>query len=145
MNHYTLLTKLIRRNLPLVLLNILELWFKVSKTCVKWKGYYSHFFPLMAGTAQGGVLSPLSLTIVDVVRRSDVGCYIYHTCCAIFLCADNILSLAPSITELQLLLSTCETYLSEIDMNINVDTSNRIRFGSRFNSVCEKLLVMVAR
>jgi hypothetical protein len=58
----------------------------------------------------------------------------------------DILLLAPSITELQLLVSTCETYLSEIDVNIKVDKSNCIRFGSRFNRVCENsFLVMVAR
>ena len=44
MNHYVLLTKLISRKLPLQLLNILELWFKISKTCVKWEGYFSSFF-----------------------------------------------------------------------------------------------------
>jgi retron-type reverse transcriptase len=93
MNHYILLTKLIRRNLPLVLLNIMELWFKVSKTCVKWEGCESHFFSLMAGLRQGGVLSPLLFAIfiddlVDVVRRINVGCCISRICCAIFLYAD---------------------------------------------------------
>jgi hypothetical protein len=144
MNHYVLLTKLARRNLPLALLNILELWFTISQTCVKWEGCFSHFFPLTAGVRQGGVLSPVLFAIfiddlVDVVRRTNVGCYISHICCAIFLYADDILLLAPSITGLQLLLSACESYLRDIDMNINVNKSHCIRFGPRFNRACEKL------
>ena len=77
--------------------------------------------------------------IVDTVRRTNVGCYVNFICCAIFLYADDIVLLAPSVTGLQFLLTTCERYLSEIDMNINVSKSTCIRFGPRFSNVCEKL------
>jgi len=46
MNHYALLIKLMDRRLPNEILNILELWFNISVTCVKWNGSMSHFFRL---------------------------------------------------------------------------------------------------
>ena len=46
------------RKLTTELLNIFELWFNISVTGVKWNGYVSHFFTLVVGVRQGGVLSP---------------------------------------------------------------------------------------
>ena len=79
--------------------------------------------------------------IVDTVRHTNVGCYVNLICCAIFLYADDIVLLAPSVTGLQFLLTACERYLSETDMNINVSKSTCIRFGPRFSrpNMCEKL------
>ena len=101
------------------------------------------FFQSLAGVRQGGVLSPLMFAIfiddiVDMVRRTNVGYYVNFTCCAIYLYADDIVLLAPSVTGLQFLLTACERYLSEIDMNINVSKSTCIRFGPRFSITCAK-------
>jgi Reverse transcriptase (RNA-dependent DNA polymerase) len=70
MNHFALLCKLMKRNYPAVqLLTILETWFTVTVTCVKWKGHLSSFFPLRVGVRQGGVLFPLffAMFIDDLV------------------------------------------------------------------------------
>jgi Reverse transcriptase (RNA-dependent DNA polymerase) len=75
--------------------------------------------------------------VVDTVRRTNVGCSVHFICCAIFLYADDIVLLKPSVTGLQLLLTTCERYLSEIGVNINVSKSTCIKFGPRFSNVCE--------
>ena len=45
----------------------------------------------------------------------------------IVLYADDILLLAPSIRELQLLLQTCEAELIYLDMTINVNKKATIR------------------
>jgi hypothetical protein len=74
--------------------------------------------------------------IVERVRRTNVGRYVHFICCARFLYADDNVLLAPSVTGLQLSLTTCERYLSEIGMNINVSKSTCIRFGARFSNVC---------
>ena len=81
MNHYALLLKLMDRNVPVNLLSIFEVWFTISKTCVKWQNYLSAFFNLSAGVRQGGVLSPLLFAIfindiVHSVQLANVGCYI---------------------------------------------------------------------
>jgi hypothetical protein len=44
MNHYALLIKLMNRKLPVQLLTILETWFSISVTCVKWDKLVSYFF-----------------------------------------------------------------------------------------------------
>jgi len=47
------------------LLALIEFWFRVSVTCVNWKGNFSAFYSLTAGVRQGGVLSPFySLSIL---------------------------------------------------------------------------------
>ena len=134
------------RNLPAPLLALLETWFSISTTCVKWCGHESFFFRLQAGVRQGGVLSPLlfSLAIDSIVykiKSANVGCYISTTCCSIFLYADDILLLSPTVTGLQILLSVCEKELVDLDMRINVKKSFCIRFGSRYNAQCSEIVL----
>ena len=62
---------------------------------------YSHFFSLLAGVREGGVLSPLLFTIfidslADKVRSTGVSCYLNYLCVSIFLYADDILLIALS-------------------------------------------------
>jgi len=78
MNHYALFIKLMEKKLPNEILNILEQWFIISVTCVKWNGHVSHFFRLFTGVRQGGVLSPFLFAIftdnvVDKVRATNAG------------------------------------------------------------------------
>jgi hypothetical protein len=74
MTHYVVLTKRNPINLSLQPLDILELWFKISKTRVKWERYFSSFFELVAGTRQEGVLSPLLFAIfMDNIVESRCG------------------------------------------------------------------------
>jgi len=55
------------RKLTTELLNIFELWFNISVTGVKWNGYVSHFFTLVVGVRQGGVLSPFFLPFLSTI------------------------------------------------------------------------------
>jgi hypothetical protein len=145
MNHYALLCKLMKRNYPLQLLIILETWFAVTVTCVKWKDHVSSFFRLQVGVRQGGVLSPLlfAMFIDDLVSRvksANAGCYLSFSCCCIFLYADDILLLSPSIAGLQLLVDACELECDSLDMRINVNKSCCVRFGNRFNEPCSEIV-----
>ena len=49
---------------------------------------------------------------------------------------DDILIIAPSVCELQRLLSICEVELEWLDMSINVKKSCCIRIGQRCDAVC---------
>ena len=91
--------------------------------------------------------SPIAFTIcyfldsiVLRVKSLNVGCYISLVCCRIYLYADDILLLSPSITGLQLLLNACEQELDDLDMRINVKKSTCIRFGRRYNDKCAELI-----
>jgi hypothetical protein len=95
----------------------------------------------MAGIRQGGVLSPYFFAVyvdflVNKIQSRNIGCYFYGLCAAIFLYADDIILLAPSIGGLQQLLQLCEAAVEEIDMKINVSKTTCIRFGNRCNAEC---------
>jgi len=145
MNHFVLFIKLRDRRLPLQLLNIFVLWFSMSKTCVRWGSYDSHFINLAAGVRQGGVLSPyfFAIFVDDIVSKvveSSVGCYIRNIL-FYFLCADNIILLSPSVCGLQRLLRVCEMAINEIDMKTNASKTVciRIHVGPRSDSTCAGL------
>ena len=79
MNHYVLFTKLIERKLPSQILSILEKWFNLFETCVRWGDQTSSFFKLTAGVRQGGILSPFLFAIfidglVNKIKDANVGC-----------------------------------------------------------------------
>ena len=61
-------------------------------------------------------------------------------CCCIFLYADDIILLSPTVHGLQVLLNVCEKYLIEVGMSINVKKSVCIRFGQRFNIQCTEMV-----
>jgi hypothetical protein len=124
-NRYALFVKLMKRKLPIKLLKVLELLFSTAVTCVKFNGNVSKFFSLLAGVRQGGVLSPVLFAVfiddlVLKVKDTNAGCYFSSICASIFLYADDILLISPTISGLQCLLSICEHELSDLDMRINV-------------------------
>jgi len=145
MNHFALFIKLMDRKIPDELLSIFETWFVISVTCVKWKNVFSFQFVLVVGVRQGGVLSPILFAIfidniVCTVKETNVGCYISSVFCSIFLYADDILLVAPTVTALQIILDACETELKYLDMRVNVKKSACIRFGSRCEAQCSEII-----
>ena len=79
-------------------------------------------------------------SFVDKVRLTDVGCYISHVCVSIFLYADDILLIAPSVSALQILLSVCEDEFRTLDTQLNTKKSTCIRFGERHKVSCAGLV-----
>ena len=77
MNHYGLFVKLMKRRIPDNLLLLLESWFAIGMTCVKWHNVWSIWFRLSCGIRQGRVLFPYLFAIyidslVEKVQTSDV-------------------------------------------------------------------------
>jgi Reverse transcriptase (RNA-dependent DNA polymerase) len=143
-NHFALFIKLMERHLPNTLLSILESWFALSTSCVRWNSRVSRVFTLQAGVRQGGVLSPLLFAIyiddmVDKITNENIGCFISSACLSIILYADDIILIAPTVSGLQRLLTVCENELVLLDMQINVKKSMCIRFGPRFDHECAEL------
>ena len=141
MNHNGLFINLMKRLIPVELLNVFENWFSTCYTSVKWFSCFSSFFKLECGVRQGGVLSPYLFAVfidnisVNIVNTA-AGCYIDRTCVSIILYADDILLIAPSVTALQRLINVCATELAWLDMSINCSKSVCVRVGPRFNSNC---------
>ena len=58
---------------------------------------------------------------------------------SLFLYADDILLIAPSVSALQTLLNVCEEELKLLDMQLNIQKNMCIRFGARFRVRCKSL------
>ena len=104
------------KNVPVLLLRLVERWFSLASTCVKWGGHITHFFKVFAGIRQGGALSPCLYAIYldDVVKKiynSGLGCNLSFIFKRVFLYADDILLLSPSVHALQAMLLICEQEL----------------------------------
>ena len=70
MNHYGLFIKLMERLIPSNILVLLERWFSLSVTCVKWCNLLSTRYSITCGIRQGGVLSPYLFAIyIDSLVR----------------------------------------------------------------------------
>ena len=116
-NHHALFIKLMKRNLPVALLDILENWLKNCFSSVKWNNLFSDIFAIKFGVRQGSVLSPFLFAIylddIPITRSLTPRSFI-------ILYADDILLIAPSISELQRIFNNCERELEWLDMRINV-------------------------
>lgn len=141
MNHHGLFVRLMQRRIPTKLLCILEQWFFIGSTCVKWGSHITDFFVLRCGVRQGSVLSPYLFAIYvdnvfECVSDCGLGCSIKRYCMSILMYADDIILLASSVSALQRLLHVCETELQWLDMPINVNKSACIRIGPRHKESC---------
>jgi Reverse transcriptase (RNA-dependent DNA polymerase) len=127
-----------QRNIPIELMSVSEQWFCSCSTCVKWKVVMSSFFKIeyRYGVRQGSVLSPhlFAIYLNDIVSRFKLNQRLF-----IVLYADDILLLAPSLSELQVSFNLCELELSWLYMSINVKKSCCMRIGNRFNIKCSNI------
>ena len=64
-NHHGLLIKLMRRNLPVNFLGIIERWLSVCYSVVKWNCVFSYVFGVKFGVSQGSVLSRFFICIIS--------------------------------------------------------------------------------
>lgn len=147
MNHHGLFNKLMERMLPNKLLCTLEYWFSICFTCVRWGDSVSNFIKLKCGVRQGGVLSPHFFAvyiddIIKVIQRSNFGCKIGIVSVNIFMYADDIMLVAPSVGALQNMLILCEKLLGELDMALNPKKSVCLRIGSRYQDECSPLITI---
>ena len=81
-NHQALLIKLIKRKLPVALLDLLENWLKNSLSSIKWGQIFSYTFAVKCGVRQGSVLSPFLFAIyLDDVPIQPVHLPLDHLSC----------------------------------------------------------------
>ena len=80
-SHWGLITKLIKRNVPLCfLLSVIYLYLNMSCS-VKWNNSISRVFDVPTGTKQGGVLSPDFFSmymhdLIELLKNSGFGCHV---------------------------------------------------------------------
>ena len=135
-NHCALFIKLMKRNVPNVVLQLLEHWMGNSFSAVKWNNVYSHLFSVNFGVRQGSVLSPFLFAVYldDISTDRTI-----IPSSFIILYADDIMLISPSVCELQRLFSACESELIWLDMKINIKKSCCIRIGPRYDVTCSPI------
>ena len=138
--HSGLFIKLIQRNAPKIFLDILISWYGGLQCRVKWNGHLGDWFAVTAGVRQGGILSPDLYNLyvdelIDILRRSGVGCYIAHIFAAAIFYADDMCVMAPSLKGLQKMLSICSSYCAEWDISLNTKKSKTCILGNKVGSI----------
>ena len=98
------------RNVPVLLLKLVERWFSLASTCVKWGGHVTHFFSLPASDSAVRGLPVYWqytwTTLLKKIYKSGLGYNLSFICTSVFLYAD-ILLLSPSVHALQAMLLIC--------------------------------------
>ena len=121
-NHKILIDKLIERNTPLCLVNVISTWFTKLNAVVRWNGVLSLQFPLLCGVRQGGVLSPVlfNIYIDDLIKSLQsraLGCYIGTEFYGCIVYADDIglLLMLASVMQVGRLTDELKKVRTELD------------------------------
>jgi len=107
MNHYALFLKLLKRELHIQIVDILVHWLEASLTCVRWGSSRSHLVKLASGVRQGVYYpriylhSLLMILLMNLLNRK-IGCRMSALSVSIFVYADDIVLVAPSVGSLQI-------------------------------------------
>ena len=121
------------KGLPEIYLRLLIVMYRGQSANVRWNNTFSKQFPLSNGVKQDAGLSAILFCVYlndlyKILRMRRPGCWVNGEFNGICGYPDDILLLAPNIDALQDMISTCEMYAQEHNLqfstNINPIKSN---------------------
>ena len=123
-NHWTLAKKLLDRNVPLHIVKLFIFWYREQEFMVRCCNSLSMTFRCSTGIRQRGQLSPLLNNVYtdDLnhhLQATGVGCYVGGAWVNSVSYADDMVSLAPTVTALKTLLEVCRAYAGPHDIVYN--------------------------
>jgi len=145
-NLFVLLGKLMDRNIPNCVINVLFDWFANSYITVKWLNVLSLRYQVNLGVRQGGVMSPVLFAIyVDEIlvklNNSGLGCTVKGLTVNSFMYADDLIILSASVTHLQKLINICVDELNSIQLSVNAKKCFCMRIGKRYAVSCKSVVI----
>lgn len=123
-NHWLLFKKLLLRNIDVLLVRILYVWYSTQLMYVKWGNCVSVPFNVKNGVRQGGVLSPALFNIYvdelsNLLLKCKTGCNINGVFVNHIMYADDTVLITPSPNALQKLINECELFAKESGIIFN--------------------------
>ena len=123
-----LFTKLLKRNVPPIVVRALIAVYEDQYAWVRWGGARSSMFAISNGTRQGSILSPALFAVyvddlLQELRALGVGCYVANIFCGAFGFCDDILLLAPTRDGMQLMLNICEDFPLRNNLQFSTDSN----------------------
>ena len=123
-NHWTLFRKLIEREAPLHIVQLLVFWYREQEFLVRWGSSKSATYRCINGIRQGGQLSPLLYNVYTdelnyLLSSENHGCHVANCCVNNLSYADDMVLLAPTLSALQKLLDICSNFSEPHDIVYN--------------------------
>ena len=66
-SHWTLFSKMIKKNVPMVIVRVIAFWYQTQPMCIKWGKANSEYFNISKGVRQSGVLWSI-FTVKSVIK-----------------------------------------------------------------------------
>ena len=142
LNHNCLMYKLLKKGVPIFLINVLINWYSKLSAKVRWGKTVSPWISISCGIRQGGVLSPILFCVyVDnvLIALSGYGCTMNSLSCGSFMYADDLILLSPSISELKVMVQICCNELQALNLKLNTQKSCCLRIGKNFFAKCPSI------
>ena len=139
-NHYHLLVKLLKRNIPKIIVRMLFYWFRHQEFIIRWGNSLSKPFKVCNGVRQGGIASPIffNMYMDDLsikLSQSSYGCNINDCKVNHIFYADDSSLMAPSAKALQELINICVNYSDKYELTFNVKkTKIMCCFATKYSS-----------
>ena len=73
-NHWKLFEKMLKRNIPIVVIRILMYWYCNQQFCVHWGSNMSALFNVSNGVRQGGIMSPILFNLYMNDQSQEFKC-----------------------------------------------------------------------
>lgn len=139
-DHFHLGKKLLERGLPLDIVYILMFYLRNQYAKVVWREASSNYFVMETGVRQGGILSPFLFkfyidSIIEDISVMKEGCNLGITKVNILAYADDIVLIAGSERDMELLYSKLCQLFSSHKLNINKNKSKCLIFNRSASKV----------